>query len=305
MSTAVSPSTDNRLRQDADAPDWFRWANAQAGEHHFVDVDGCAVHYLLWRNPGKPGLLLVHGNSGSAYWWSFLAPFLARDYQVAAICLSGMGDSGWRQHYSLETYADEFLAVAGDAGLGARPIIVGHSFGALLTLYAAHLHAEKLGGIVLVDFAVRPVEKFAAWINARVEPHPSKIYPDRETALARFRLEPPQPCANRFLFDHIAHHSLTRADGGWRWKFDPFLFQDFDRVRDYAAIYPEIACPTGVIRGMLSERFTDEELEFMRALTDDRVPIVEIPQAHHHIMLDQPIALVTAIRAILQGWKAI
>ena len=74
-------------------------------------------------------------------------------------------------------------------------------------------------------------------------------------------------------------------------------------MRDYAAIYPAIACPVGVIRGMLSERFTDDELEFMRALTDDRVPVIEIPEAHHHIMLDQPIALVTAIRGILQGWK--
>ena len=303
MAATASPSIETATGQDDTAPDWFRWALDQAGEHHFVEVDGCAVHYLLWRNPGKPGLLLVHGNSGSAYWWSFLAPFLARDYQVAAVCLSGMGDSGWRQQYSLEAYADEFLAVAADAALGPQPVIVGHSFGALLTLYAAHLHAEKLGGIVLVDFAVRPVEKFAAWINARTRPHPSKIYPDRETALARFRLEPPQPCANQFLFDHIARHSLTQADGGWRWKFDPFLFSEFDRVRDYAAIYPAIACPVGVIRGMLSERFTDDELEFMRALTDDRVPVIEIPEAHHHIMLDQPIALVTAIRGILQGWK--
>ena len=45
----------------------------------------------------RPGLLLVHGNAAHAYWWSFIAPLLARDYNVAAMDLSGMGDSGWRE----------------------------------------------------------------------------------------------------------------------------------------------------------------------------------------------------------------
>lgn len=290
--------------QNYRAPEWFSAALADAGEDHYVEIDGCSVHYLRWPNPGKPGLLLVHGNSGSARWWSFLAPQLARDYQVVAVCLSGMGDSGWREKYSIEAYADELVAVAEHAGLGPRPIIVGHSFGALLTLNAGHIYGRHLGGIILVDFAVRPVEAFAAWINARAEPHPSKIYPDLESALKRFRLEPAQPCANRYLFDHVARHSLKKVESGWTWKFDPFLFQDFDRIRDYPAMYTGLSCPVGVVRGMLSERFTDDELAYMRQLTGDNVPIIEIPEAHHHIMLDQPLALIAALRGILEGWKA-
>ena len=164
----------NDSEQYSEAPEWFGAALADAGEDHYVEIDGCAVHYLRWPNPGKPGLLLVHGNSGSAYWWNFLAPQLARDYQVAAVCLSGMGDSGWRQKYSIEAYADELVAVAAHAGLGPRPIIAGHSFGGLLTLNAGHIHGRELGGIILVDFAVRPVEVFAAWINALPKASPSR-----------------------------------------------------------------------------------------------------------------------------------
>ena len=59
-------------------------------------VEGARVHYLRWGDKARPGLLLVHGNAAHAYWWSFIAPFLARDYNVAAIDLSGMGDSDWR-----------------------------------------------------------------------------------------------------------------------------------------------------------------------------------------------------------------
>ena len=32
-------------------------------------------------------------------------------------------------------------------------------------------------------------------------------------------------------------------------------------------------------------------------------PVVEIPQAQHHIMLDQPLAFVAALRALLMDWN--
>jgi pimeloyl-ACP methyl ester carboxylesterase len=32
-------------------------------------------------------------------------------------------------------------------------------------------------------------------------------------------------------------------------------------------------------------------------------PVVEIPQAQHHVMLDQPLALVAALRALLADWE--
>ena len=38
------------------------------------------------------------------------------------------------------------------------------------------------------------------------------------------------------------------------------------------------------------------------ALLGHRVPIVELPDAGHHPMLDQPLPLVTALRMLLQQW---
>ena len=32
-------------------------------------------------------------------------------------------------------------------------------------------------------------------------------------------------------------------------------------------------------------------------------PVVEVPLAWHHIMLDQPIALITGLRALLADWE--
>jgi pimeloyl-ACP methyl ester carboxylesterase len=33
------------------------------------------------------------------------------------------------------------------------------------------------------------------------------------------------------------------------------------------------------------------------------VPFIEIPEARHHVMLDQPLAFVAALRTLLQEWR--
>ena len=43
--------------------------------------------------------------------------------------------------------------------------------------------------------------------------------------------------------------------------------------------------------------------EYMFNLLGRAAPVVEIPQAQHHIMLDQPLALVAALRALLADWE--
>ena len=35
------------------------------------------------------------------------------------------------------------------------------------------------------------------------------------------------------------------------------------------------------------------------------VPFVEVPEVQHHVLLDQPIALVTALRAVLGSWRPV
>ena len=94
------------------APAWFENAVSDIPESKYVNVEGANIHYLRWGDRTRPGLLLVHGNAAHAYWWSFIAPFLARDYNVAAMDLSGMGDSDWRQSYSMDMFVKEQIGRA-------------------------------------------------------------------------------------------------------------------------------------------------------------------------------------------------
>ena len=83
-----------------------------------VDVDGCPIHYLIWGSPdaGSDGLLFIHGGGAHAHWWSFIAPFFAENRPVAAIDLSGMGDSGHRTgDYGSPVHIPEIAAVIDDA----------------------------------------------------------------------------------------------------------------------------------------------------------------------------------------------
>ena len=57
------------------------------------------------------------------------------------------------------------------------------------------------------------------------------------------------------------------------------------------------------MHGQLSDLVTPEVQAYMEKLTGRNAPMIEIPQAHHHIPLDQPLALIAAVRAILADWQ--
>ncbi|HEX2796186.1 MAG TPA: alpha/beta fold hydrolase, partial [Immundisolibacter sp.] len=100
-----------------DAPDWFCEAVGTPANAHWVQVAGCSIHYRRWGDSGPP-LLLVHGGGAHSHWWDFIAPWLAIDHCVAAMDLSGMGESGRREQYSLDDFAAEAIGVCEAAGFG-------------------------------------------------------------------------------------------------------------------------------------------------------------------------------------------
>jgi pimeloyl-ACP methyl ester carboxylesterase len=245
---------------------------------------------------------MVHGGAGHAHWWSFLAPQLARQYRVVAPDLSGHGESGRRESYPREAWAREVMAVAADARLSSAPVLIGHSLGGLVSIVAASLFGERLAGTIVVDSPVRrPDPESEEGSRGRMFRNP-KTYPDVETALAHFHLVPPQPCANDYLLRHVALHSLKRVEGGWTWKFDPQVFLKVSPkpMSEYLA---STRCRVGLLRGELSNLVPPEIGAYMYELLNRNAPIVEIPQAHHHLILDQPLAFLAATRALLSDWE--
>jgi pimeloyl-ACP methyl ester carboxylesterase len=101
----------------AGAPDWFRAALGVPYEEHSVEVAGCPIHYLAWGAPGRQGLVFVHGGGAHARWWTHIAARFSSEFRVLAVDLSGHGDSGQRETYTLDQWTEEVMAVAADGGV--------------------------------------------------------------------------------------------------------------------------------------------------------------------------------------------
>lgn len=291
------------------APDWFRKAIATPVRTGQTQVDGAVIRWRQWGDKSKPGLLLAHGNGAHAHWWDFIAPFFADDWHVVAPDFSGMGDSEWRESYTFKTFANEQVAVSEAAGLfdnTRKPLIIAHSFGGFVAMTTAIRHGDRFGGAVIVDSHIEPRGPDRPRPPMRKNPNP--VYPDMAAALARFRLAPLQPCANHYLVDYIARHSLHETGGedgtvGLTWKFDPFIFSklmanwdDMDLTR------LDWKCPLAFMRGERSTLVTPAAAARMQAVQDPPIPMITVPDADHHVMLDQPLAFVSAVRGLLAGW---
>ena len=279
-------------------PDWFWQAVDTEAESRMVEVDECDVAYRFYPSPGKPGLLLIHGMNAHSRWWDFIAPQLLDKFAVAAMDLTGMGDSDYRYKYSAATYADEIVAVLDDAGFADDALVVAHSFGGYMAVKAANIYRKRFRGLVLVDSGIRhpddPIPDRPMMGGMR-----GKVYPDRETALMRFRLQPPQPCENEYILQYIARNSLMRVDGGWAWKFDEDLLTTLTEVERQPEDYTDLTVPVGVIYGADSELFSRRTLEYMQELIPQDFPYEEISQAQHHVFLDQPLAFIDSLQNIV------
>lgn len=288
-------------------PEWFDRALSSSAEYGDVVVEGCSIHYAVWGERGKPGIVLIHGSNAHLEWWRFVAPFLADQFRVAAIDLSGNGDSGWRDKYSGELFAREVMAVCDAADLGEKPFVVAHSFGGFVALEIGHLFGASLGGIVFCDFTVESREKYIEWGREAEKTgqrsRPTRIYEDRAVALGRFRFVPEQPCQYPFVLDYLAEKSLRQVEGGWTWKFDPGLFDYLEMGADQSDKFVGIVCPSAIVLGEHSTDGGAQSADYVASITGGRVPIFDIPGTYHHFMFDEPMATVTAIKGIVLGWR--
>jgi pimeloyl-ACP methyl ester carboxylesterase len=282
-------------------PDWFTRALAAERRQREITVAGCPINVVEWGETGNPGLVFVHGGAAHVEWWAHIAPLFTQWYHAAALDLSGHGDSGRRQRYSHDLWADEVVAVAEAAGFPGPPVVIGHSLGGLVAIQTAATHGDRLAGAVIVDSPVRrPAPEAEEGTRGRAFRNPG-VYSDLETALTHFRLIPPQPDPESWMLDRVAFHSLKHTAEGWTWKFDPNLFTyTMVAMNDQLA---SVRCRVGVLRGEHSVVVPEDTAEYMYELMGRRSPVVTIPEAHHHLLLDQPLSFVSALRALLADWE--
>lgn len=277
---------------------------ARPGASRHADVAGIRLHYLEWDGPpGAPTLLLLHGYLAHAHWWDFVAPWLATQYRVIALDFGGMGDSGYRDEYRHEYFHAEingFIETLGIAGCTA----IAHSYGGRALLYACAARPGLVAHAIAVDSrlgtADDPVGSFIE------EWRPKKRYPDEATIRSRFLLRPEEP-APAVALAHMARMSVRRENDGWVWKFDENLTRLFHRqgaapVDDTLAL-AGLATPVDFVYGELSRVVTPARAAKLATCVPQVRSVTGLPGSHHHLSVSQPVALVGALRILLQRKK--
>jgi pimeloyl-ACP methyl ester carboxylesterase len=123
--------------------------NPPAGE--FIEVEGVRLHYLE-RGKGAP-IVLLHGNGAMIEDWvaSGLLHRLSQTNRVIAFDRPGFGHSERPRSTIWTAEAQARLVARALTELGIeKPLVVGHSWGALVTLALALDNPELASGIVLL-----------------------------------------------------------------------------------------------------------------------------------------------------------
>ena len=118
----------------------------------WVDVEGVRLHYLE-KGFGEP-LVLLHGNGTMIADWvlSGLAPVLAQRFRVIAIDRPGFGYTSRPRGrlWTPSAQADLVRKILGRLGV-ERPIVIGHSWGTMVSLALALDHPHDVRGLVLLS----------------------------------------------------------------------------------------------------------------------------------------------------------
>ena len=279
------------------SPQWFLKTTAITPTKHRFKIADRNVVYLAWGHPNNPPLIFIHGGFANAHWYAHIAPLLMDDFYVLSLNLAGHGDSDWKDTYQVDDFISDVSELIKHIN-AQPPSIVAHSFGARVAFSYSQLPQQKLKSLILLDppdLTLEPTNP----INPNKKSRGPKLYAKQDTILKRFKLIPTQPLVNDFILTFIAKHSITQTKQGYRWKADPEFFSKIIlpppptsglsalTTTPITLIYGQhSAITTAVTRSNIHKHYPN-------------INQIMLPNAHHALMIDQPLDLVSLIKTYL------
>ena len=279
--------TDNLISDISNAPEWFLKSIANKGVDVLINNPNGDISYSKWKsnNQSKNLLILIHGTGAHKKWWDPIAPQFIDDTNVIAVDLPGMGDSDFREKYSIKDFGSCIFSIIEKEKKDAQIeniYIVGHSLGGQVAAYLASEYKDLVTSLIMIDTFIRPPD----YDPSEHEGGPLrkiKYYPDKKTILQRFRLMPTQECKNDWFLRYIAEYSVREVEDGWRWKFDDLMFNSLERLFGYKFSFK---CPALFIYGANSLLMSGNILSNIKKMYSDIMEFEKVDEAAHHVPLD-------------------
>jgi pimeloyl-ACP methyl ester carboxylesterase len=216
---------------------------------------------------GDSLLVLLHGLGANRDVWQRMLKDNRWDGSWMALDLRGHGESGHAQDYSLEAHAGD---VAETIGMGWGAItVLGHSMGGAVALrLAASMRLARVFGL---GIKVAWSEQELAGLE-RMAAAPVKWFATRDEAVARYLKVAGLAASER--------PGVVEGEGGWRLAADPAAA----RVGPppMRALIDASKAPFHLARGAGDAMVTLEQLQAYDSES------VDIPEAGHNAMVDQP-----------------
>ena len=289
--------TDNLNNDISNAPTWFKESiSIKPSERSINDKDG-KISYSKWvsKSDSTNLLILIHGTGAHKKWWDPIAPQFLNETIVIAVDLPGMGDSDFRNNYSIKDFGKCIFSIIDKEKIEMtieNVFIVGHSLGGQVAAYVASENKNLVTSLVMIDTFIRPPD----YDPSQHEGGPLrkiKHYPDKITILERFRLMPKQACQNTWFLRYIAEYSVKETKDGWRWKFDDLMFNSLERLFGYKFSFN---CPTLFIYGAESLLTSGNILPNIKNMYSDVMDFKKVEEAAHHVPLDKPLEIIDIIK---------
>ena len=263
-------------------------------------VNGVRLHYYRTGQGDKPPLVLVHGFSDNGLCWTPTARDLEADYDVIMPDMRGHGLSQRVQPGEKVDMAADLAGLIRTLAL-TRPIVVGHSMGAMITYQIGVRFPELASALVLEDPPW--------WVSPQRQPLPSGepaenpmaqwakslSHQTLEDLMARYRQEHP-------TWPEALLHPMCES----KKQLDPTIVDIMtDRVHaqevNWLTTIQHIAHPMLLFAGNaeLGGIVTPEVVAKVRELNPN-VTIATIPNVGHLIRFDNYTAFMDALRTFLK-----
>src|SRR5262245_31719111 len=262
----------------------------------------------VYREPGAPPVLLLHGGGQTRHsWGSAASAFAAAGRRAYSIDLRGHGRSDWSPDgvYGVGRFAADVAAVA--TGLYARPALVGASLGGLSALVAIGESEEPVAtALVLVDVAPRIEpeggKKIGNFMRGGMRGFDS--LEEAAESISEYLPHRPRPTDLSGLKKNLR----IRGDGRWYWHWDPRFIANQEgvdgqegRVR-HARLCDaarNVHVPTLLVRGRMSDIISDEGVRELKELIP-HAEVVDVAGAGHMVAGDKNDAFNDAVIEFIQ-----
>jgi pimeloyl-ACP methyl ester carboxylesterase len=259
--------------------------------------DGIKIQLAVWEGKEKQ-ILCIHGITANSRFWDCLASALAPHHRVIAVDLRGRGLSDKPPTgYSIEHHCKDILALMNDQGL-ERPVLMGHSLGAFISLVFAAQYPQKVDHLILVDGGGKLSETQMAKVFAGIKPSLDRlgqIFPSVEAYLSQMKQAPYLQPWNSYMEIYF-RYEIEEAEGGVRSRVHPkHIEEEAQNLRkvDSRQFYQKVTSPTLILRatkGMLAEDdlLLPEDVAERMVREIPNAKRVDVEGTNHYSILFQP-----------------